>query len=341
MFSRRTFIGTTMAAAVSQAFGEEPRLKIGQIGTQHSHASGKMEAMRKLDDLYEVVGLATSEPTSDRVYEGLPRMNEAQLLAIPALSAVAIETHIKDACPTALRALKAGKHIHLDKPAAFDHDEFKHMRLDAEQRGLLLQMGYMLRYNPAFQLLFQAHREGWLGDILEIDAMMGKLADPSTRKTIGALPGGGMFELACHVIDAALFLLGKPTEVHALSTPTQNDGVKDNQLAVLVYPKTTVTIRCNHADPFGGPRRRFQVAGTKGAMEILPLESGQFTLSLTEAHGPWKKGLQTGKLLLPQGRYDEEFRDLARCIRSKSSLPWNAAHDIAVHETILKASGMI
>jgi len=48
------------------------------------------------------------------------------------------------------------------------------MRLEAEQRGLTLQMGSMLRYNPAFQLLFQAHREGWLGEILEIDASDGK-----------------------------------------------------------------------------------------------------------------------------------------------------------------------
>ena len=39
------------------------------------------------------------------------------------------------------------------------------MRLEAEKRGLTVQMGYMLRYNPAFELLFQAVREGWLGDV--------------------------------------------------------------------------------------------------------------------------------------------------------------------------------
>jgi predicted dehydrogenase len=215
------------------------------------------------------------------------------------------------------------------------------MRWEAEERGLTVQMGYMLRYNPAFQLLFQAHREGWLGEILEIDAMMGKLADPATRRNIGALPGGGMFELACHVIDAAVTLLGKPSEVHAFSTPTQPGGaVKDNQLAVLVYPKTTVTIRCNHADPFGGPRRRFQVAGTLGAMEIQPLESGKATLSLSSNCGPWKKGVQPIALPVRKGRYDEEFIDLAHVLRGEKTLHWSAAHDVAVHETVLRAAGL-
>ena len=59
MFSRRTFISTAIAAAASHAFAEEPRLKIGQIGAQHSHASGKMEAMRNLDSIYDVVGLVS------------------------------------------------------------------------------------------------------------------------------------------------------------------------------------------------------------------------------------------------------------------------------------------
>ena len=300
-----------------------------------------MEAVRSLPELYEVVGVSGAERALGAAYEGIPRMGEPELLAQTGLKAVLVETAVGESCATALRALRAGKHVHLDKPGALEHREFAAMRAEGEERGLTVQMGYMLRYNPAFQLLFQAHREGWLGEILEIDAMMGKLADPATRRNIGALPGGGMFELACHVIDAAVTLLGKPSEVHAFSTPTQpTDAVKDNQLAVLVYPKATVTIRCNHADPSGGPRRRFQVAGTRGAMEIQPLESGKATLSLSSDQGPWKKGSQPVSLPVRKGRYDEEFIDLARVLRGEKQLRWTAAHDIAVHETVLRAAGV-
>jgi predicted dehydrogenase len=230
--------------------------------------------------------------------------------------------------------------VHLDKPGALKHDDFKSMRLEAEKRGLTVQMGYMLRYNPAFELLFHAVNEGWLGQITEIDAAMGKLADPSTRGKIGALEGGGLFELGCHIIDATLTILGKPASVTPFSTPTSDDGVKDNQMAVLSYPNATAVIRCNHADPFGGPRRRFSVTGTEGTLEILPLESGNVTLSLTKARGAYKKGTQTFQLEVPKGRYDAEFIDLAKIVRREKKLAWDAAHDIAVHETVMRAAGI-
>jgi predicted dehydrogenase len=240
----------------------------------------------------------------------------------------------------ARRCIEAGKHVHLDKPGALKHDEFKSMRLEAEKRGLTVQMGYMLRYNPAFELLFQAVREGWLGEITEIDAAMGKLADPSTRKKIGELEGGGLFELGCHVIDATMTILGKPASVNAFSTPTGTDGVQDNQMAVLQYAKATATIRCNHTDPFGGPRRRFNVTGTEGTFEIVPLESGKVNLSITKARGPYKKGAQSFQLDVPKDRYAAEFVDLANIVRGEKKLAWDAAHDIAVHETVLRAAGV-
>jgi predicted dehydrogenase len=341
--NRRTVLLASLAT-MSVGFSSTPRIRIGQVGTTHAHASGKMDALRSLGDLYEVVGLV--EPDSkhaeqaqkSKTYAGLNLLTEDALLATPRLQAVAVETEIEDGAATAMRCLRAAKHVHLDKPGALDHAEFAAMRREAEKSGLTVQMGYMLRYNPAFEFLYRIHRAGWLGEIREIDAMMGKLAGPGTRKKIGELPGGGMFELGCHIIDAAVYLLGKPAAVHAFSTPSQNDGVKDNQLAVLEYPKATATIRCNHTDPHGGPRRRFMVAGSKGAVEILPLESGNLTLHLNEAHEGYKKGQQNISFEVPKGRYDGEFMDLAKVIRGEKALAWDAAHDIAVHETVMKAS---
>ena len=285
--------------------------------------------------MWEVVGV-----TGPKGYDGVNSMSVDELLAVPDLHAVAVETTLEASCAMARRCIEAGKHVHLDKPGAVDHAEFKAMRLEAEKRGLTVQMGYMLRYNPAFELLFHAVNEGWLGQITEIDAAMGKLADPGTRAKIGALEGGGLFELGCHIIDATLTILGKPASVTPFSTPTSDDGVKDNQMAVLSYPNATAVIRCNHADPFGGPRRRFSVTGTEGTLEILPLESGNVTLSLTKARGAYKKGAQTFQLEVPKGRYDAEFIDLAKIVRREKKLAWDAAHDIAVHETVMRAAGI-
>ncbi len=330
---RRSFLlacgSTAFAASGSSTF------RIGQIGTEHAHAAGKMAAMRSLKELWEVVGV-----TGPKGYEGVKSMSVEELLAVPDLKAVAVETTIEASCEMARRCIEVGKHVHLDKPGALAHDEFKAMRLEAEKRGLTVQMGYMLRYNPAFELLFQAVREGWLGEITEIDAAMGKLADPGTRKKIGELEGGGLFELAGHIIDAAMTILGKPASVTAFSTPVGTDGVKDNQMAVLQYAKATAVIRCNHADPFGGPRRRFNVTGTEGTFEIVPLESGKVNLSITKACGTYKKGAQSFQLAVPKDRYAAEFVDLAMIVRGEKKLAWDAAHDIAVHETVLRAAGV-
>jgi predicted dehydrogenase len=338
--NRRHFIAKTAALATSPLIASSPRLKIGQIGTQHAHAGGKMQSVRELNEIWEVVGIAEpTGPVESDVYDGLAQLTETELLAMPEVKAIAVETAIEDSCATAMRCIQAGKHIHLDKPGSLDHATFKDMRLEAEKRGLTVQMGYMLRYNPAFELLFIAVREGWLGEITEIVAAMGQLADPKTRAQLGALPGGGFFELACHVTDAVLTVMGQPKSVHAFSTPVGSDGMKDNQMAVLEYTKATAVIRCNHADPFGGPRRRFNVTGTDGTLEILPLESGRVNLSLSKACGGFKKGSQSLDLEVPKDRYVGEFLDLAKIVRGEKKLAWDAAHDISVHETVLRAAG--
>lgn len=340
--SRRQFLKTTAALPLlaSPLSAAQPieRIRIGQIGTQHGHAAGKMETLRRLSDHFEVIGLAGAAETAGAAFNGIPRMELNALLALPHLQAVVVETGFADACAAAHQAIRAGKHVHLDKPGALQHDDFKAMRAEAENRGLVFQMGYMLRYNPAVQLLARAVKEEWLGRITELDAMMGKQLSAAARRELLALPGGGMFELGCHLVDAVCGLMGNPDKVHAFSKPAGSDGFKDNQIALLEYPGAVATIRCNMVDPFGFPRRRFQITGTNGSMEITPLESGRITAKFTEAHGEYKAGEQQIVLPVPKGRYEGELTAFAAAIRGGPPLPWNAAHDIAVHETVLRAS---
>lgn len=345
--------------------GATERIRIAQIGTSHAHASGKMDALRSLPDLYDVVGFA--EPIAARQaaaqkaksFAGLKHLTEEEILGDRSVQAVVIETTLEDSARAALAALKAGKHIHLDKPGAETHADFVALRRYAAEQKLTVQMGYMLRYNPGIQLLVRSVKEGWLGDVMEIDASMGKLLDEGTRKRFAQLPGGGMYELACHLVDTIVTLMGPPLSVQAFGNATRapQDTFVDNQLAVLTYPKATVTIRCNHADPFGGPNRAISVRGTRGDLEIRPLESGKGVLRLDQdrdtikvcrkvgdtsvmvAEPRFKKGENAFELPVPKGRYDEEFRDLARVLRGQA-FGWSAEHDIAVHATALRAAGL-
>jgi len=368
MIHRRTLLtGLALApfAGLLAAEGKE-RLRVAQIGTSHAHASGKMDALRSLPDLYDVVGFA--EPIASRQagaqkaksFTGLKYLTEAEILADPSIRVVVIETTLEDSARAALAALKAGKHIHLDKPGAEKHADFVALRRYAAERKITVQIGDMLRYNPGIQLLVRAVKEGWLGEVMEIDASMGKLLDEGTRKRFAQLPGGGMYELACHLVDTIVTLMGPPLSVQAFGNATRAtlDTLVDNQLAVLTYPTATVPIRCNHADPFGGPHRAISVRGTRGAMEIRPLESGKGLLRLDEARDTikvcrqvgdkkvmfaeprFKKGENTFTLEVPKGRYDEEFRDLHRVLVGSMPFAWSADHDISVHATAMRAAGL-
>lgn len=299
-FPRRRFLAgwVGLAGAASVTGAPSGPIRVAQIGTAHSHARGKMEAIRSMPDLFEVVGIAEADAVlrasaeSDPAYRGLRWLTAQSLLADPGVEVLVVETSLEEAPRQALAAIEAGKPIHLDKPGAARHREFHRLRTEASRRGLTVQMGYMLRYNPGIRLLSRAVREGWLGDITEIDAAMGKLADTETREALLAYPGHGMFELACHLVDVIVTLMGQPQRVHAFqrSTDPSSTRLKDNQLAVLEYPGLVATLRCNHADPSGQGHRRIQVVGTRGSLLLQPLESGQGILRLAEPRGEFPRG---------------------------------------------------
>ncbi|MFM9148261.1 MAG: gfo/Idh/MocA family oxidoreductase, partial [Verrucomicrobiota bacterium] len=91
-------------APLASAFaaGRSGRIRVGQVGTSHAHASGKMESVRSLSDLYEVVGVAEPVPGRQtaakgaKAYAGLPWMDEGELLADQSVEAVLVETTLAD-----------------------------------------------------------------------------------------------------------------------------------------------------------------------------------------------------------------------------------------------------
>ncbi|MEO0446047.1 MAG: Gfo/Idh/MocA family oxidoreductase [Verrucomicrobiota bacterium] len=348
--SRRTFLTLASGLTLSSGVASPTRpIRIGQIGTTHSHAAGKLEAIRNFPEHYEVVGIV--EPDAERraslqdiaPYAGLSWKTEEELFQTPGLQAVAVETAIPDLVPTAVRCLQAGLHIHLDKPAGDSLEACLAMHALATEKNRTIQMGYMLRYNPAFQFAHRIVQQGWLGEITEISGMMGKFMGDDGRLDLAQYGGGGMFELACHLIDQVISFLGPPQKVTPIIRRTfpQKDTFADNQLAVFEYPKAIATIRCNHVDPVGGARRQFTITGTQGTFEIRPLEpKPRGRLGLDRPRGPYHKGFQDVTFDRPSGRYDAEFIDLAQVIRGEKSLSWDAAHDIATQDAILRASGM-
>ena len=351
-------LGQWLKPAVAAADAPKQRIKIGQIGTGHEHASGKMSTFRNLSDYYEVVGIAESDPAlrkraeNNPVYRDLTWMAEDELLNTPGLQAVAVEVDSDDdrLMDIAGCCIDAGMHIHLDKPGGESFSKFKTVLDEAGRRNLTVQLGYMYRNNPAVQFCQRAVREGWLGQVFEVHCVMSKHSSVGYRKYLSQFRGGTMFIYACHLIDLVVSLLGKPDRIVTFPRQTRSDvGVEmcDNGLIVFEYPKTTATIRTASLEVDGYRRRQLVVCGDEGTVDIRPLETFdlrppqplKLQLALSQDRDSYKKGYQDVFFPQPPGRYDLQLIELARIIHGETENPYPLQHELIVQQCLLEACG--
>ena len=360
--SRRSFLAASGLAAAALPGGlsaardalsaPRPRIKIGQIGTGNQHAS-KIGTLRKLTDLFEVVGVAEDDPAQrakaekSACYQGLSWMTSDELLAVPGLQAVAVETEEHAPIPTALRCIRAGKHIHLDKPCGESLPQFRQLLDEAKARSRTVQVGYMYRNNPAVQFCIKGVRDGLIGNVFDLDASMGRYDGAGYRKLIKTYQGGIPYILACHLIDLVVTLMGEPGNVRPFLRRTRADGVLDNGLAVFEFSRERLaTIRTCITEAQGFQRRHLTVMGDKGTIVIQPLESqgnmsgGVLQLALEEDRGGFKRGVQTVEMPPLKDRYEDQWREFAAVVNGEMVNPYTYEHDYIVHKCHLQACGL-
>jgi predicted dehydrogenase len=336
-------LGATLGRAHAAAKG---KIKVGQIGVGHAHASGVMAAFRKSDD-FEVVGVVEPNAELRRAAEGhsaykdMPWMTREQLLNVSGLQGVMVETEVGDLLDSAEAAVAAGKHVHIDKPAGASLPQFRRILDSAARQKLLVQMGYVFRYNPAFALMHQFVEQGWLGDVFEVHAVMSKVVPANRRDAFAAYRGGILFELGGHLVDAVVRLLGEPEKVdpYVQHVAKVDDGLADNMLAVFTYPKSIASVKSSAVEVEGFGRRHFVACGTEGTMHIQPLDRPAAIVSFSKKRGKYKAGTQEVKFP-PFARYQDDAAEMAAVIRGEKPSDFSRQHDLAVQTTLLKACDM-
>lgn len=331
------------------------KIKIGQIGIGHNHASEKMAALRKLSDFFEVVGIVEESETwwkargNMACYQGIPRMTKEELFAVPGLEAVAVEVDVYQLTEVAMECAKHDLHIHMDKPGPERLAPFRDLLYEYKKRELTLQMGYMYRNNQGFSFLQKILEKGYLGEIFEIHTVMNRYdgKNPAYRKWLSQFKGGAVYIFSGHLIDLVVKLLGRPLKVTPYLTKTRDDNLVDTGVAVLEYPRAIATVRSGVTEVDGFTYRKLVVNGTKGSFELVPLEApGKYDsvplsarLTLLEDNAEYKAGTHTVDLGVIPGRYDEELMDFAKIIRGEMENPYSYEHDLIVHEALLLATG--
>jgi predicted dehydrogenase len=326
-------------------------IKIAQLGVGHEHASGTMDALRRLTGFYEVVGVCGEDDPNQlasRTYQGIPHMTKEELLSTPGLQAVAVEPTNRDLVAAAMPCMERGLHMRMDKPGGETMEPFRTLIEGCRSRGLAFQIGYMYRTNPAILFCFRALREGWLGEVFEVHTVMSRYDGDAYRKYLAQFAGGAMYNFGSHLVDLVVAMLGRPQNVVAFQKATRDDGLMDNGLAVLEYPRATATIRTTVVEVDGMRHRRLIVCGTKGTVEICPLEQPwdrqtldplHVRLTLLEDNAEYAAGTHLVDVGVMNYRYDDQLIELARVIAGEMESSFGYDHDLTVQETLLAAAG--
>lgn len=325
------------------------KIKIGQIGIGHNHGEGKMSAVRKFPELFEVVGY--SEKNTDWInkragfecYKDLPRLSAEEI--IEKCDAVIVESDVWNLTKYAKMCVDAGKHIHMDKPASGTLEQFREVLDTAKAGNLVVQMGYMYRYNPAIKMCIDDFKAGKLGEIYSINAEMSTFHGPAYKKWLTNFKGGIMYILGSHLVDLIVYMMGEPQKITSFLKHTGLDGVdfEDNNLAVLEYEKCLARVFVSSVEVNGWGRRQFVVSGSKGTYNIMPIErkctvTYSDTSIATNGYADMKQYIEVPDVQ-NNIRYDVMMQDFYEYIKGTKTNPFSYEHDYLVQKVLYEICG--
>lgn len=183
----------------------------GAIGVEHIASFQSHPAAR-------VVALA--ETSVDRGQEaakkfGIPEVvaDYKTLLARDDIRAVSIALPNYLHAPVALDALRAGKHVMIDKPMATNARDGARLAAEAKKRKLLLLVGQNNRFAPEVQAAKEFIVRGVLGEIYHAKTAwvrrsgIPRIGSWFTQKKFAG--GGCTYDIGVHALDRCLYLMGE------------------------------------------------------------------------------------------------------------------------------------
>ncbi len=173
--------------------------------------------------------ICAADELRDKATEYAKQMNCAlvdspeELLKRDDIDAVMICTPTPSHHPLSLAALRAGKHVFVEKPLARTLALAEELVAEAERTGLFNQVGQVLRFWPEYTFLKKACDDNRWGKLNQID-LWRACAQPGWSENNWYLnpeiSGGAALDLHLHDTDAVHYLFGAPKAVFSR-------GVKD------------------------------------------------------------------------------------------------------------------
>lgn len=125
----------------------------------------------------------------------------------------------------ALKALDAGKHVLVEKPAALHAPEFEQLIAARERAGRLAAEAYMILHHPQWQRARHLVRDGAIGALTHISGAFSfdNSGDPGNIRNTAGMGGGALRDIGVYVIGSARFVTGEEMEVTGARLKMEQD----------------------------------------------------------------------------------------------------------------------
>ncbi len=205
------------------------------------------------------------------------------------IKAVSICTWSTNLAKEALKTLKNGKHVLVEKPMATNVKQAKKLLETAEKEGLHLSVGFLMRFIPGVQYTKKAVENKRIGDLV-----------CATAKRVSQWPErigdvGVVKDLAIHDIDIMRNLFGEdPIAVYAKAGSMKHKKFEDYSQIMLTFEGgKTAFIESNWLTPY--KTRILVVTGSEAIMKLdyitqeLAIEDAEETV---KPRHPWREPLK-------------------------------------------------
>jgi len=164
-------------------------------------------------------------------------------------------------------ALRAGKHVVVDKPFTLHLSEARELAALAAGSERLLSVFHNRRWDSDYLGVKQAIEQGTIGEVVHFESHFDRFRpEVRARWREQDLPGSGIwYDLGPHLVDQALQLFGVPERVIAsLATQRERGQASDWAHVLLEYGERRVIL---HAGMLvAGGATRFTVHGVRGSL---------------------------------------------------------------------------
>jgi predicted dehydrogenase len=250
-----------------RARGREGRVRVGVVGAGDFARSVLLPQLAKGAEIAAIAaaGGVSARGAAERFGAAVATTDVEEILDDESVDAVVIATRHDTHARYAEHALRAGKHVFVEKPLALDAEELERVADAARAGGGILMVGFNRRFAPlAGRLRAELGGRGPL--VMSIRVNAGRLPaghwvhDP-------AVGGGRVVGEVCHFVDLAAFLAGAPpTGAAAAAVGGGSEPREDNLVATLALGDGSVASIAYAAlgDP-GLAKERVEVLGEAGA----------------------------------------------------------------------------